>query len=322
MHLLRTRTLFLAYHGVAPDAEEFDAWTLVRASAFRAQMEFLKENFDCISMDQALEGRREGCRRPGAVVTFDDGYANNLEVALPILTDLGIPATIYVVTGIVQERELLWPDAIWFAAKRSGVTDIDLSGIADPLGSYRFGTAREDWQEGVLEILEDVKRTPSEVRRETVEKIAARFMAQSTTGNKVVQVEGNVFSPLKEDEIRELAASPLISLGAHTHCHSLLDRIPLDAARESIEKSKRILEDMTGKAIDHFAYPNGNFNRDIVRIVQEAGFRSAVTWETGYFKPEDDPFAIKRFGVGADTSPEAFKALVSGLLTIRKMWVG
>ncbi len=322
-HLLRNRTLFLAYHGVAPDEEELDAWTLVRTSAFRAQMEFLKENFDCIRIDQALgRGLTGACTRPAAVVTFDDGYANNLHVALPILAQLDIPATVYVVTGLVQDRELLWPDTIWFAAKRSCASEIDLTGIAEPLGSYRFGADRERWQEGVLRLLEDVKKAPAQAREEIVDRIAERFRAECPSGDLAIPVEGNVFSPLGEEEVRELSASPLITIGAHSHCHNLLDRIPLDAAEASVEKSKEILQDWSGTSVDHFAYPNGNYTPDLIRVVRRAGFRSAATWDRGYFRPEDDPFTIKRLGVGADTSLETFKALAGGLLALRQIRAG
>ena len=310
--LHRRKTLFITYHGVSRDSEEFEAWTMVREGEFRRQMAFLKDHFECLPIEKVLNQNGGLGNRPGVVVTFDDGYANNLELALPILEESGIPATIYVTTWHVCERRLFWPDKIWMAAKRSKVSRIDLTGIADSLRYYSLHGTGKQWQDGVLEILEDVKRTDPSSREECVEQIVTRFQESSEAGPFEIEIEGNPFTPLTSDQISELAAHPLITIGAHSHCHSLLDQIPLSLARKSITRSKDILTRITGREVKHFSYPNGNFNLDIVKIIQKAGFSSAVTLQPGYYKKGDNPHLISRYIVWTHMSFQLFKAKLTG----------
>jgi len=281
-------------------------------------MEYLKDNYDCISIEDALGRDKRPKQHQSAVITFDDGYANNLEIALPVLEDLGIPAIIYVTSRHVCERRLFWPDKIWLAAKRSAVSKIDLSGLAESIGVYDLGGSGEQWQENVLRILEDVKKTDPSRREEIADEIVTRFGNSHEAKPFDIKVEDNVFTPLTQEQVSKLAAHPLITIGAHSHCHNLLDQLPLPQAEESILESRGILEKLTGKKIEHFSYPNGNYTTDIIDIVQNAGFRSAVTVQPGFYKNGDDPYRIRRFGVGAHMSIDLFKAKLTGIFELAK----
>jgi len=308
-HINRRSTIFLMYHGVCPDGNDTDAWTLVSQSSFREQMRFLKVEFECISIDEALKRDGTDARRPAAVVTFDDGYANNLEIALPILVELAIPAAVYVTTRNVVERRLFWNDAILLAAQKSGIRRIELQGIADTLDCYSFDGAGEEWYESVAAIWEDVKRADPNERDSIVEQIVARFREAKGSSPFQLETEGNKFTPLTCAQIARLADEPLITIGAHSHAHDLLDRIPLVEAERSIGTSKRILSDLTNREIRHFSYPNGNYNPTIIDVLKRAGFASAVSTRNGYFKSGTSRFEINRYGVGAWTTLPLFKAM-------------
>ena len=310
----RNATVFLTYHGVCRDDEELETWTLVRESSFRLQMEFLKDTFDCLSIDEALEGGRRNMPRPAAVVTFDDGYANNVEVALPVLAELEIPATVYVTTRNVVERRLHWHDMILTAAWKSGVRSIDLHGIAEPLGCYSLGGSGEKWYESVAAVWEDVKRAEPGSRDSIVRQIVARFRDADGSRPFEIEVEGNVLTPFTPAQIAQLAAEPLVTIGAHSHGHDLLDRIPADRAAQSIRVSKQILEDLTDREIRHFAYPNGNYSPVIIDMLKKAGFVSAVTTHPGWYKRGSNPYEINRHSVGAWTSLPLLRAQLTELV--------
>ena len=309
----RAEVLCLMYHGVCPDTEDVSAWTLVRESSFREQMRFLRDEFDCLSIDEVLDRDADTAVRPAAVVTFDDGYANNLEVALPILTELGIPAIVYVTTRNVVERRLFWHDKILMAAHRSEVCRVDLTGIAEPLGDYSIDGTDERWYEGVAAIWEDVKRAGPDARDAIVDQIIERFAGADGANPFHIEVEGNVFTPLTSEQIRRLADEPLVTIGSHSHCHNLLDRIPLAEAEQSIRKSKEILQDLTGQQIRHFSYPNGDYNGALVSVLKRAGFVSAVTTRPGFFKTASNRYEINRYGVGAWTTLPFLKARLTGV---------
>lgn len=291
---------------------------MVRETAFRQQMAFLRNNFDCLSIEESLNRRHKRPKNPGVVVTFDDGYANNLEVALPILVEYEIPAVIYICTQHVLERRLFWPDVIWMAAKSSGVTSINLRGISSSLGFYPLSGDAKSWQNAVLKILQDLKKIDPQQRENLLEAIVTRLKMSPDARQFDLQVESNVFTPLTPEQVRILASESLITIGAHSHCHNLLDRIPSLQAEESIRKSKEILEQLTGGKVEHFSYPNGNFNTDLASIVQDVGYRSAVTLQPGFFRMGDNPFTINRITVGANTSIDLFKALLMGSFELTK----
>jgi len=292
------------------------AFAIVREREFVRQMEYLKEKYACLTIDQAIS-RNGHASMPGVVVTFDDGYVNNLEVALPILERFEIPAAIYVTTQNVCERRLLWSDKIWIAVKKAGLPHIDLTGIAPPLKSYDLGGVGDQWQYRVHLLTEDVKRSDPSRREEIVTSIIRRL--QELSGAAIdVDVENNSFTPLTPEQLRRLSSHPLITIGAHSHCHNLLNRIPLPQAKESILRSKEILEDITGKEIRHFSYPNGNLNDEIVDILKREGFRSAVTVPPGFFRNGDDPYRIPRMMVGAYMSLNLFKAKLTGIFEMKR----
>jgi peptidoglycan/xylan/chitin deacetylase (PgdA/CDA1 family) len=85
-------------------------------------------------------------------------------------------------------------------------------------------------------------------------------------------------------------------IGAHTHTHPRLAKIPLSDAKEEIVRSKKMLEDMFGIPIRHFCYPYGNWNRAVRDLVEEAGYETAVTLDGGVSDADTDPFALKRIG--------------------------
>jgi peptidoglycan/xylan/chitin deacetylase (PgdA/CDA1 family) len=306
------------YHGVSRDDEELEATTVVRRGEFRQQMGFLKQWFGCLTTEEVLNRDSEHQERPGAVVTFDDGYANNLEIALPILEEFEIPAIIYVTTGNACERRLFWPDKIWMAVKRSKIPSINLKGIADSLGTYTFRQDGALWQDDVHKLNEDIKRINPSRRENIVDEVVARFKDAPGAKPFEVEVENNVFTPLNPDQIAELSAHPLITIGAHSHCHNLLNQIPLSQAEESIRTSKEILERLTGRTIEHFSYPNGNLTDDIIGVVKRMGFKSAVTVPTGFFKYGDDPYRIPRYMVGPNMSMDLFKARMTGIFSLAK----
>jgi peptidoglycan/xylan/chitin deacetylase (PgdA/CDA1 family) len=317
-HLHRNMTAFIMYHGVSRDSEELESTTFVKESQFRRQMEFVRAAFDCLTIDEALERDGSAIRRPGVVITFDDGYANNADIALPILEAFEIPAVIYITTRNVLERRLFWPDEVWIAVKRSGVREIDLSGIVETLRKYRFYGHGAQWQTAVHDLMEDLKRTHPSRRAEVVDAVVQRF--RETAGAKYFEMEpeSNLFTPLTKKQVEALSSHPLITIGSHSHCHNLLNQIPLSQAKESILTSKEILERLTRRKIEHFSYPNGNLTPEIMCVLRDLGFRSAVSVPPGYFAPGDNPFFIKRFMPGAYMSLNTFKAMLTGIFSLRR----
>ena len=298
----------LMYHDLAEDDTDIEAWTVVRKSDFLRQMEYVGRHYEIVSLDTALNRvRREGePGRPMAVVTFDDGDRGNASILLPTIQALNIPVTIYVATRQIVEQSPYWFDRVVNALQFDRPATVDLSAFR--LERYAVNTTRgaENWRE-IQRLLEGLKSLDADKRAAAVEKMLADLSG-------LERRPGCRIEPMNVGEIKTLASSSLVTIGAHSHCHSLLTQLAPKEVDQSVKLSKDLLEKWTEKAVEHFAYPNGNYDAGIVEIVRKAGFHSAVTTEGREWHVQDSPYAIPRVGVGRYDRPENFRLnLVGGI---------
>ena len=297
------------YHEVLADRADVESWTVVRESEFRRQMEYLSHNFKVTSLNKALEIMRSTSDSgdPLAVVTFDDGYSGNRRVMLPIIETLRIPVTVYVATEAIMTQGLYWYDHVIVALqpKRGRSITVDLSQFN--LGSYHFADRLEGetrWKE-IQRVLSDLKQMSPDVRAKAVEHILIEVKTPQGT-------IGQWLRPLTMGELRDMAESPLVTIGAHSHQHEILVHLDRESIREDIATSKRLLEMWTGRPVEHLAYPNGDFNDDVVAVAPKEGFSCGMTVTGRPWKSSDSVFAIPRIGIGRYDSFDLFKAKVSG----------
>lgn len=312
------KIVVLMYHEVLRG--DVESWTVVEEKSFIQQMTYLKENFRLLSIDDALLFSQNGAvvdgdDRPLAVVTFDDGYAGNLHVMLPIINELEIPVTIYVSTLAVEQGSTYWYDRIINVAQSGAPIKLDLS--KHGLGCYNINacSGSENWKV-IQQLLTDLKGVDYKIRTMITDDVI----------NQVKAICGEVASdvtPLRQmsiDDVKSIACHPLVTIGAHSHCHNILVQLPHKEAEQSVKKSKALLEEWTGQAVTCFAYPNGNYNEELIGIVRDAGFVSAVTTEAGEWTSEDCDYSIPRRSVGRYDSFSYFKVNVAGVLpSLRKL---
>ena len=298
----------LTYHSLGADDEDFDAWIVVRQGDFLRQVDLLRRRYDLLSLDEAVKAHTESrpSDRPRAVITFDDGHESLHRYLLPIVERERIPVTVYVATGHIQTGRSYWFDRVMNALQTSQPVALDLR--EDGLGEWTVGSTRgeRNWNviSGVLQALK--KQTPE--RRELLCERIVEKMAMAP------RPRFTPLSPMSPSQLQELAASRWVTLGAHTHCHNLLDQLTLKQARDSIAQSRDLLRQWTGRPIDHFAYPNGNHNEDLVREVESLGFLSAFTADKGLWPQGTSRYAASRIAVGRYDDLSKFKLdLVGGV---------
>jgi len=298
----RTSVTVLMYHEVLEDEQNVEAWTIVRASEFAKQMEYLKSHYDVISLGEALELIENGDRIKAkyAVVTFDDGYDGNRRVVLPVMAALNLPFTVFCATGSIEQGEPYWWDRVIHSAlscgKRLILTDMHL-------GTYDFDTrlrGESRWNE-TQRLLTDLKSVERQ-RREQIVRAIARQSDES-------QQDGPL-RPMTPKQVRELSDAGLATIGAHSQTHDILTQLTPEEARDSILRSKEKLEAWTGKRIAYFSYPNGDYSPALMSAVKHAGFLAAVCTEERAWRRTDDIYAIPRIGVGRFDSMTLFKAKV------------
>ena len=121
-------------------------------------------------------------------------------------------------------------------------------------------------------------------------------------------------APLTISDVQDLAECPLVTIGAHSHCHNILTQLDHQVVFESVTRSKELLELWTGRRVSYFAYPNGDYNDSVISTVMAAGFGAAITTAPRPWERNDQLFALPRVGIGRYDSLDVFKVkLVGGI---------
>jgi peptidoglycan/xylan/chitin deacetylase (PgdA/CDA1 family) len=291
---LRARSLrgnpvtLLTYHTLGADDEDFDAWTVIKRGDFLAQIERLRRDYNIVSLDDALAGGASS--RPRVVLTFDDGHSGWHEHLLPIALREALPVTLYVATSHVQSGVPYWFDAVVNAVQTIEPLTLDASDAG--LGRITLNNDRGEpnWLR-ISALLEAMKAQAPLARDALAERIAAASVNHRRPHFRAL-------APLTVAEVREIAQSRWVTIGSHSHGHQLLDRIGLDAARDSIAQSMALLTEWCGRAVTHFAYPNGNYNAALAAALPGLGLATAVTTNKGLWRRDSSPYELPRINVG------------------------
>jgi peptidoglycan/xylan/chitin deacetylase (PgdA/CDA1 family) len=292
----RAHALILLYHRIA--RARSDPWQLcVSPENFRGHLECLQRRCDVVPLAElpARLARARSSDRTPVAITFDDGYADNLHEALPALRAVGAPATVFLATGWIGRSRGFWWDRLAASVLDSGrLPDrFDLSiGATDFVWTRRAAGPsdavqrrrlhRELWQH--FQSASEAEREAALARIEDVFGVTARDEVSAR--------------PMTAAEVREMHASGLISVGAHTRTHRPLSTLGVAEQRGEIEGSRQDCLELTGVLPACFAYPYGEFDEASPMLARSAGFSLAcstieeLAWDRG------DRFLLPRVSVG------------------------
>lgn len=279
----------LMYHSVLEDPQSEDSFLGGighSRDVFRVQMELLARRYHPVSLDeitQFVKGRRELPPRSVAV-TFDDGYADNYEVAAPILKEVGVPATFYATVDCVERRRLPWPSHLRFGFRKTKKGNwVDSSGGSWPLGS---DIEREN---ALLRSCDECCTLAGMTQDEYVSRLVNELDIQ-------VPVESGALM-MDYDQMRSLVKQGHI-VGSHTSTHPNMAYISPEHARREMTQSKLCLEQQLKAAVEHFSYPcpalSPHWTPQTVTASRNAGYETAVTTDGGLARRGDNPLLLKR----------------------------
>jgi peptidoglycan/xylan/chitin deacetylase (PgdA/CDA1 family) len=280
---LDTPLIVLAYHRVAHLAH--DPYQLaVTPEHFRAQMGYLRDHCHCLRG----EAKWSELRTPAVVVTFDDGYADNLHQALPILTATGIPATFFISTGQLDSEREFWSDELARLLQGDGVgADFEL---LDSVHGGRWPAQGAAQREALQRRLQRVMLKLEAPRRE-------EWLQQLRDWRGSGAVPRSDDRALTRAELCQLANSPLVTIGAHGVTHTPLTVLAAEAQLGELVASREELQRLLGREVDLFSYPfggRGQFDRTTRRLCRQAGYRRAVTTFPGQVHRWSDPWQLPR----------------------------
>ncbi len=309
--LNRNRILVVMYHGVVPDGRPYYNWSQLPESRFRKQLEFLKKHFHVLPLDRIVRAiaNREPLPPNTAAITFDDGFENNASVAWPHLRELGLPATIFLVTDYVGTSRILWPDEVFLRIQRARQSTLDLTTFG--LGQFSLATA--ELREASYERLIHAMKLLPHRRKDEILKHLRELLVE----HPEVTDYTRDFAVMTWEQVHELRSSGLIEFGAHTVTHEILTRVSTSEAYRQITESCATIRRMLGTGQVMFAYPNGG-PRDFDGFVKET-LRSdralcGLSTIEGLNSRQADPYALHRVSVGADGTMHRFHLKTSGFI--------
>lgn len=311
---LRERAVVLMYHRVLPtDADSFSAAGItVSPTSFALQMRFLSKHFAPLSAGQFLDCMQQGrFPRRACLITFDDGWADNAETALPILTRYEVPAVFFVTTGYVGTERTFWQESLtrWlFEASRRPTA---AGPLLRELGLEELMHASD---QDARRLVRDYVTGLKIEDKSTVEELSRRIRSTLfDDADRGLRYGDDRF--MSWDAVRTLAASRGCSIASHSHDHVPLTRLQPAEVAVDLAQSQRALQQQGLATSGCFAYPNGDHDDSVVAAVSQAGVRLAFTTLHGHVHPSDDPLRLRRINVheGAGRSRAEFFCRLLGL---------
>lgn len=295
----RNRGVVLLYHRVLTEAERAATFSsaaiIVSTATFENQLRFLRRHFTVVGPQEFhdwLAGKRH-YQRPPCLITFDDGWQDNLDHAHPRLKAKGMPALIFLPTAYIGSGKSFWQERLSRLLYRLG---------CQPALRHHPLVARHGWS--------DLFSAQGAELAERAANLARMYKIRSLqeVDTMVTEVGAALAAFPNEDErtdvdtflsweaVRQMGADG-IHFGSHTVTHPILTQADAATVNAELHESRRTLEQRLQTPVRMFAYPNGNHDAQTCQQAREAGYELAFTTVPGWTQPGDDPLRIRRHNI-------------------------
>jgi peptidoglycan/xylan/chitin deacetylase (PgdA/CDA1 family) len=300
----RGQGAIFALHSIVDDTGRYPDQTLrcpARKLAFVLRW-LRRRGVEFVTLDAAIERLRSPSGRRFAVFTFDDGFADNLTRALPIMQQFAAPFTVFVTTGMVTRTI----DAWWF-----GLAELIRSQthIEFPCLSARFDYSDPQGKQRTFAAIEAAIHKDFSL----LAQLRALISASRIECSALVDREA-----LTPAQLQELARHPLVTIGAHTSTHRNLAEASAGSVHWEMDENRKFLQRSTGLPVEHFAYPFGHARacgEREAQIAKTVGFRTAVTTRHGMLFPQhlEHLYALPRVHLACDDTPASLDCKLNGV---------
>ena len=277
----------------------------VTANTFNKQLIELKKVFNIIPLAEAISRlTRDTLPARAVCITFDDGYADNATIALPIIQEHGLNASFFIATAYLNGGRM-FNDTIIHAIRHSREPWADLSKLQ--LGRHNLDSF-ESKRQAIGDILKVVKYLPLGERETLANELLSLLTDEPAPNNLMMST-----SQLK------ILYDAGMTIGGHTAHHPILAKLSKEASLQEIAEGKEELEGILGDKIRYFAYPNGlpgvDYSEQHVNIVKHLGFKAALSTRWGTGNRFSDIFQLPRFTPYSNSllkfTPMLFKNIIN-----------
>jgi peptidoglycan/xylan/chitin deacetylase (PgdA/CDA1 family) len=293
----------LAYHRVSPfniGNYPFEAGTISAIpEEFEKQIRFVMKRFnvinfsilsDILSSDKILP-------KNSLIITFDDGYADNYEIAWKILKRYGLTATVFLSTSFIDKKEIFWFDKLTYIIKK-----IPNGRLVIDEGKHTFKIEngnRDQIRDSMMSLLLTVSNT---------DRIRLFQQLEQQSNIHILPEHFELAKPLNWSQVLEMSEGGL-EIGSHTVTHPFLANLTIDEITCELAESKRVLEEKLGKEIKSIAYPFGNYDHRVMSCAKHCGYQFGVSYEHNVRRfNESELLNMPRIRMEADVSYALFQA--------------
>jgi peptidoglycan/xylan/chitin deacetylase (PgdA/CDA1 family) len=296
----RDKTLILMYHRFSYREDPYK----ISSAEFLSHLEYLKKNSCVLSLAEAVESLRDKKPVPPntTVITIDDGYGDAYEIAFPLLKKFGFPATLFAISDFLDGKCWLWTDLMRYVLLSTTSESLKIefengdkieAKLTSELQRLELANQINSWLKGLLNEQKDSK----------IKGIAASLRVEIPT------IPTLNYTPITWQQAREMDAGNL-KIESHTVTHPILTNVNQTELDFELQTSKKRLQNVLDKEIEHFCYPNGTLNELVQKSVEQAGYKSAVTTVYGFNERQANQFLLNR--IGAPPAIENFAQSASG----------
>lgn len=275
----------LIYHGICQNDHTRFNPIFLKLKTFESHLEFYKRYFNVISLDDYY-GQHYSNKRFNICITFDDGFANNYKYVLPLLKKYELPATFFITAIRGAGYDILWND-FWGIVSRYGPASLIYKNEKFAKNNLKKYISTESGK-SLVEILRD---GGFDVKNEMMQLLYPLVPFRNKTS------EEDYWLQMSKEQIKELASSPMVSIGSHSYYHNDLARIGIDEAREEMVQSKLYLENVIVKEVKALAFPYGTYTREVVDEAKKSGYSQLLAMDFHFPDNYSDPVMRERFTV-------------------------
>ena len=311
-NLFMPRAIILLYHRVTELSSD-PQLLCVSPKHFAEHLQILRKHGRPTllkSLNQTLHHKKR--RRCDVIVTFDDGYADNLYNAKPLLERFDVPATVFVTTGYIGSQREFWQDELEkIFLQPTSLPEVLRLSVNGRFYEWNLGDVAH-YREDVYQSYRgwNVSRQDDPTLRQQLYRLLCQMLEtlpdnepQETLGNLLPWAGVETFArpthrTLGTEEVIKLADGGLVEVASHTVSHPVLSSLPLVSQKDQLVKSKAHLEEILDQSVTSFAYPYGgrsHYTPETVAAVQEAGFQCACSNFAGSVRPDTDFWQLPRF---------------------------
>lgn len=304
------RPIFL-FHRVNPRRDVM--WDPTDPVLFEKVLQFLQKHFTILSLDELVESPIKRYAKPLTAISFDDGYLDFIEYALPLLKKYDIPSTMFIATECIDLQQPIWTylvDNLFFHSKKTGLD-------ASALGNLPEHLLRPKWLNGEernaygRQIKRHLKAAPATERNRILQELKSQL--------NDVEIPRNLI--MTWADVSSIHAEG-VQVAAHSVTHPTMDTLPDDKAiKFELQNAAKRIREETGIESKYFSYPNGSYNDKVLALTKEAGYDAAfAVGQQAYRKDSQDRFAIPRIEIYNGSWVKTVARLTGAFSLYQKLW--